>query len=128
MLWMLSKNKGPLVRRRDHVQAIGSAVQRFAFDGYGVRKSNRGVLIGSGAPYLSIGHERIPNFTSTHQRTVVVDRDIGHAHSLHHGGVLAWSRQVEYGGLRLGQVGYKQQPQQQCKRPIVAHRYNASPQ
>src|SRR3954452_15161191 len=85
------------------MQTVNAFGQRLAFHGHGIGEFDGRVLIGAGAPNLSIRHNATPDFSAFHQRPMVIDGDIGNADSLNNFGVLAVTRQVKYSGLRMAQ-------------------------
>ncbi len=90
------------------MQAIGTLVERLAFDRDRIGERDRGVFVGSGAPDLSIRHNLAPDLAAIDQRPVVVDCDVGNADALCDHGMLALPRQVEHYGLGMAKACHQQ--------------------
>src|SRR5947199_1239282 len=98
---VLGKDDSPFFFAGEHVQAIGSLRQWLALDGDRISERDGCVLVGAGTPNLSVGDQAAPDFPAIHQRTMVVERDVGDANSLRHNRVLAWAWQIKNGRLRM---------------------------
>ena len=88
----LRKNHRPLIFAGNHVQSVGSFVERLALNGHGIGKRDRRILVGSCAPYFSIRHQLAPNLPAVSQRAVIVNGDIGDANALRDLRMLALQR------------------------------------
>ena len=74
---VLRENNRPLVGIRDHMQPVGSLVERLAFNQNGIAERDRGVFIRARAPYLAVRNQGTPNLAVVHERPVIVDGDVG---------------------------------------------------
>ena len=95
-----SKNDRPFLDIGNHVQPIGSLVERLALDGDRVAERDRRIDICAGTPHLPIRHQAIPDLSAVYERTVILDRDICDADRLRYLCGLALQRQVKYRRLR----------------------------
>src|SRR5207237_9802680 len=80
------------------------------------------VLVGAGTPNLPVGDQATPDFPAIHQRTMVVDRNIGDPNSLSQNRVLAWAWQIKNGRLRMSkrnEHGYCMEQRQNTSKVFV---------
>src|SRR4029453_7611771 len=85
----------PRIRVRDHVQTINSFGQRFPLHRNWIAEFNRRVFISTCAPNFAVRNEASPNFSSVHQWTMVLDRNIRQRDVLFDLGSLTDIRQVQ---------------------------------
>src|SRR5450631_272155 len=126
ILRILGENHRPLVLPRNHVQSIGSLVERLAFNGDRIAERDRRILIRARAPYLSIGNKLAPDLAVVGPRPVIVHGDVGDADALHHLGMLALPGQIEHqrfasGGLSMTKTRYQQNTGEQNKQTNFVH-------
>ncbi len=108
------------------MQPINALGQRLAFHAYGIGEFDRGVFIRAGTPDLAVGHKAAPDFPPFYQRAMVIDGDVGNADTLNDFCVLAVTRQIQQGGLRVAAGGGENNCDEHgCKREVPSHR-NAS--
>src|SRR5258708_34730595 len=105
------------------MQAVGSLVERLAFDLDRVAEGDRRVFICSGAPHLAVGNEVTPNLAIIYQRTVIADGDVGDANRLRNLRSLALQGQIEYERLcrAHGRHGCHQQAEQESSHGCSEH-------
>ncbi len=109
------------------MQAIGSLVERLAFNRDRIGERDGRIFVCARAPHLPVRREFAPNLAAIGQRPVIVHGDVGDANALHHHGMLALPRQIEHQrfasrGLSVAKTCYQQNTGQQSKQTNSVHR------
>ena len=105
----LREDHGPLVLTRNHVETVGPGEKRLAFDRHRISKGDGCILIGAGAPDLSVRHKAAPDFAAIRQWTVIADGYVRCTDALNDFRVLARPWQIQQRGLRVAECGKQKQ-------------------
>src|ERR1700746_3626272 len=105
------------------MQTVNALGQRLAFHIHRIGEFDGRVFICAGTPDLAVRHKTAPDFSAFDQRAVVINGDISDADSLDDLGMLAVTRQVKHGRLRVAQsCGENKRDEYTGKREAPTHR------
>ena len=102
---VLRENDDPRSFAGNHMQPIHTLRKWLPLNVHRVGELDAGVLVGPGAPNLSVSLNASEDLSAADQRAAVVNRDIGDADSLRHTRVLASARQIQHRRLGHGAAG-----------------------
>ena len=105
----LREDHRPIIFTGNHVQSIGSFVERLTFNRDRIGECDGGIFVGPGAPYLSVGHQLAPNLTAVDEWPMVVDGDVGNADTLRDNCMLTLPGEIKHQGLRVAKTNYRQE-------------------
>src|SRR5579864_6041684 len=105
------------------MQTVNALRQRLTFHAYGIGEFDRRVFICAGTPDLAVRHKSAPDLSAFYQRAMVIDGDVSNADSLNDLGMLAVTRQIKHGGLRMAQsCGQNNGEEYRGKREVPVHK------
>jgi hypothetical protein len=84
------KDDRPFIGIRDHVEPVRSLIEWLPFDRHRIGERDSCVFIRADAPDLAVRNNAIPNLAASHERAMIIDRDISNSDSLSDFCALAW--------------------------------------
>ncbi len=112
----LREDHRPIIFAGNHVQSIGSFVERLAFNRDRIGECDGGIFVGPGTPDLSVRHQLAPNLAAVDEWPMVVDGDVGNADALRDNGMLTLPGEIKHQGLRVAKTTTDKNPESTISR------------